>query len=145
MGLFYPDLVPNTLIGTKSGTTQTPATLTAAASGNIKAFETADYSVVVFDVYYTTGATETNNVINVVAEASTDGTNWAQLTNESSSSGTSTLYPRTWSVTGASAGTAYPFSYRLDISYKYMRISAYETGVVSNYGAVFIEATLAGR
>ena len=147
MGLFYrsQDIFP--LFGTKNAAkTITPVALTAAYTGNRKAFETGGYVKMNLDVRYTTGAAETDNSLNLLLEGSSDGVNWYQLVNESNSNGASTVYQRefTFGGTGTTAATAYALSYGIDVFYKYVRVSVKETGVAANAGSIFIEATLSG-
>ncbi len=144
MGLFYPNVTPVIWIGTKSGTTLTAHALTNAYSGSTATKYVSGFSVMTIDVAYTVGAAETNNTCDIQLEHSVDGTNFYILTNEAASAGTSTLTNRKFEFTGASAGT-YTFSYRLDISYKYIRLSALEGGVSSNAGTIFVEGVLAGN
>ncbi len=148
-GLVYPVLQPMVLIGTKSGTTRTSWALTTsyqaeAGTAPTKSFAVGGASVVVFDILYTTGAAETNNSIEIKLEDSQDNTNFYQLTNEAASAGTSTLTAREFTFVGASAATAYAFSYRIDVTYPIMRISCKETGVAANAGSVFVEAIRGG-
>lgn len=138
-----------TVIGTLSGTTLTGWTLesTYQAEGTTKAtktFAVGGFSKMNLDILYTTGAAETTNSIEVKIEASFDGTNFYQLTNESASSGTSTLYAREFTFAGALAATAYPFTLGLDIFYKKVRVSCKETGVAANKGTVSVVSTLSG-
>ncbi len=144
-GLSYSRLDPVVWIGSKSGTTRTSSALTTAYTGNTKTIKTAGYSAMVLDVLYTTGAAETNNTIEIKLEDSVDATNFYQLTNESVSSGTSTIVAREFQFTGASAATAYAISYRIDISYTYIKLSVKESGVAANAGTIFIEGVLAGN
>lgn len=148
-GLAFTNHQVVTLVGAKSGTTRTSRALTASyqtESGTqpTKSFDVGGFSRLNLDVLYTTGAAETTNSVEVKLEATTDGTNWYQLTNESASSGTSTLYAREFTFVGALAATAYAFTLGLDIFYKKMRVSCKETGVASNFGTVYVEATLSG-
>ncbi len=149
MGLYYPTTQTRVLIGSKSGTTRTPATLTASygAANTTKELETSGFSKLNLYVSYTTGASETDNSIEIRVEASPDRTNWYQLVNESVSAGTSTLEARefTYGGTGTTASTEYNFTIGLDIFYKYMRISAKESGVAANFGTVYIEGAIAGK
>lgn len=133
------------LIGTRVGTTITPVALTAAYTGTTKTFDVGGWSKMNLDIYYTPGATETNNTCSVKLEASTDGVNFAQLTNESATTGVSTLYQREFLFTGASASTLYAFTLGIDIFYKKVRVSLQEGGVVTNFGTAFVEATLSGQ
>ena len=131
------------LIGSKSGTTRTAETLESTYDSSTDySFEVGGYNRLNMDVLYTTGATETNNTIEIKIDVSNDGTNYYRLVNESASSGTSTLFQREFTFTGAVASTVYDFSIIMDINYKFMKVEAKETGVVSNKGTCYIEATL---
>ncbi len=143
--LYYPNVTPVIWIGTKSGTTITAHALTNVYTGSTATKYVSGFSEMTIDVQYITGAAETNNSIDIKIEHSVDGTNFYQLTNEAASAGVSTLTARNFNFVGASAATTYAFSYRLDISYKYIRVSAQEEGVAANAGTVFIEGVLAGN
>lgn len=144
--LAYPRLDRVVAVGSKSGTTRTSSTLTSSydVTENTKILDTEGYSVFVLDILYTTGSGETNNSIEVRVEGSPDRVNFYRLSNESVSSGTSSLFQREFTFVGASAATAYDLSYRIDISYKHMRLSVKESGVSANAGTAYVEATLAG-
>ena len=146
MSLFFrsQDLFP--VFGTKltvAPFTRTPVTLTAAYTGNSKELKVAGYSKFNLDILYTMGATESANTIEIKMEGSYDGVNWYRIPNESNSSGVSTLYARNWVYTGVDAAAA-PISIGIDIFYKYLKVSVQETGVVTNAGTIFAEATLSG-
>lgn len=147
-GLYYCDLRPMTIVGTKSGTTRTSWALTTSyqtegATKPTKQFPTGGYSKATLEVLYTMGAAETSNTIEIKVEESPDGTNFYQLVNESASSGTSSLFVREFTITGVNASTQ-AFSLPLDCSYKWMRVSFKESGVAANAGSVYCEVTLAG-
>lgn len=142
--LNYSSQVTNPIIGTKAGTTRTAATLTAAYTGNRKAFEVGGFSKLNLDILYTMGATEAGNTIEVQIESSPDGTNWYALPVEANTNGESTLYARNWKFTGSDAAAA-TISIGLDIFYKHVRVSVKESGVATNAGTVYIEATLSGQ
>lgn len=146
-GLYYATQINFPVIGSKSGTTRTAVTLTDAydVANKTKIFPCEGMSKVNFDVLYTTGSGETSNSIELRIEGSPDGTNFYRIPNESVSGGTSTLTQREFTFVGASAATAYTISIGLDIFYKYLRISAKESGVVTNFGTVYVEATLSGK
>ena len=143
--LYYPQQQTFVVIGSKSGTTRTSVTLTNGydVANKTKAFETAGFSKLNLDVLYTMGATETSNSIEVRLQGSSDGTNWYRLPNESASAGTSTLTAREFTFVGTNAAAA-TISIGLDIFYKYIQVSVKETGVASNAGTVYVEATLSG-
>lgn len=144
-GLFYPNLTTFPIIGTKSATTRTAVTLAATYDGStLKKFATDGYSEMIVDILYTPGATETSNSIEVKLEDSPDNTNFYRLSNEAAAAGVSTLTAREFTFVAATA-VASTISYRLDISYKYMRIEVKESGVVTNAGTAYVEITLAGR
>lgn len=143
-GLFYGNHEVAVLIGTKSGTTRTGTALTGTLTDTTKTFATGGFSKLNLDILYTQGAAETNNAVNIVLEASPDGVNFYQLTNEAATTTTSTLYQRTFVFTAASV-LANSFTLGIDIFYKNMRVSVSETGVAANVGNVYIEATLSGR
>lgn len=143
-GLFYGNHEVATLIGTKSGTTRTGAVLTGTLTDTTKTFATGGFSKLNLDILYTQGAAETSNAVNIVLEASPDGVNFYQLTNESASTTTSTLYQRQFLFTAASV-LANSFTLGIDVFYKNMRVSVSETGVAANAGNVYIEATLSGK
>jgi len=147
LGYTYQDTI--ILIGSKSGTTRTSVALTnayqAEAAGKpTKSFRTGGLSKINFGILYTTGTGETNNSIEVKIESSADGTNFYQIPNESVSGGTSTLTQREFTFVGASAATAYSLSLPIDVQDEYIRISVKESGVSSNAGTIFVEATLSG-
>jgi hypothetical protein len=146
MGLRYKSLVVAPLIGSKSGTTVTPVALTTGydVANKTKIVETAGYSKINFDILYTMGAAETANSIEVRVDASTDGTNFYRIANESASGGTSTLTAREFTFVGTNAAAA-TISIGLDIFYKYVRVSVKESGVAANAGTVYVEATLSGQ
>ncbi len=134
------------LIGSKnSANTRTSVALTSAyqaenGSTPTKSFSVGGYNRINFYALYTMGATETGNSVQFRVDVSPDGTNWYALANDAASGGTSTLTAREFTFTGADASTA-TISIILDIGYEYMRIAAKETGVATNAGSVFVEAT----
>jgi len=144
LGYTYQDNL--VLIGTKSGTTRTSVALTNAydVANKTKIFETGGISKLNFSILYTTGAGETDNSIELRIETSSDRINFYQILNESVSAGTSTLTLREFTFVGAAAATVYSPSLPLDVQDKYMRISVKESGVVTNAGTIYIEATLSG-
>lgn len=135
------------LIGSKSGTTRTSVALTAAydVANKTKIFDTGGMAKVNLSILYTTGAGETSNSVELRVETSPDRTNWYRIPNEAVSGGTSTLTVREFSFTGASAATAYSFSLPLDIQDEFMRISVKESGVVTNFGTIYVEGTVSGE
>lgn len=146
MCLYYENQVPVVLIGSKTGTTRTSATLTNAYddADTTKAFATGGFSKLNLSILYTMGATETSNSIEVRLRESNDGTNYYRIPNDSTSGGTSTITPREFTYVGTNAAAA-SISIPLDIFYKNMDISIKETGVASNAGTVYCEALLSGE
>lgn len=146
MGLKYNTVLSVPVIGTKDGTTRTSVALTTAydVANKTKIIPTGGYSKINFDVLYTMGAAETANSIELRIDASSDGTNFYRIANESVSGGTSTLTAREFTFVGVNADVA-TISIGLDIFYKFVRISAKESGVASNAGTVYVEATLCGE
>jgi len=143
--LYYNRLDPVVWVGSKSGTTRTSVALPTSYNTTVtKTVNTTGYAVAVFDILYTMGAEETTNSIEIKIEDSVDGTNFYRLSNEAASAGTSTITAREFTFVGTNAAAA-TVSYRLDISYPYLKVSAKETGVASNAGTVFIEGILAGN
>lgn len=142
--LYYPTQLRLTLVGTKSGTTRTAVALTTDYADNTKTIKTGGFSKLNLDCLYTMGATETANSIELKIEGSPDGTNFYRIPNEAVSGGTSTLTAREFTFVGTNAAAA-TISIGLDIFYKYMKISAKESGVVTNAGTIYIEGTLSGK
>jgi hypothetical protein len=150
--LAYPELKVIPIFGTKTlpATGATPtviatsATLTAAYSGNAKSFAAGGNSELVVSWKYTTGTGETGTTLDIQVLNSNDNVNFYNTTNESASTGTSTLYTRTFAITGGTGATAYSNSYRLDITYPFIKIQVQEGGVSSNFGTLFMEGTLGG-
>lgn len=145
MGLYYDNQQTVTLIGSKSGTTRTPVSLTSSyGTSPSKTIEVGGYSKIDLAILYTMGATETSNSIEIQIEQSPDGTNWYRIPNEFVSGGTSTLTAREFTFVGTNAAAA-TISIGLDIFYKNLKVSTKESGVVTNAGTVYIEATLSGK
>lgn len=150
MSLYYPSTTPQVIIGSKSAAgVRTGIELESTYSTTqdtepTKVFKVAGMSKLTLNGLYTTGAAETNNTIEIKVETSPDNTHFYPISNVDTTAGTSTIYNREFTFTGASAATAYPFEIFLDIAYVYVRVSCKETGVAANKGNVFVEATLAG-
>lgn len=108
-----------------------------------KTISVAGYTKMTIDGLYEMGGSETSNTIEVKVEGSPDRTNWYQLSNDSTSGATSTLDNREFQFAGANGATA-DFQIFIDVAYKYVRVSCKESGVASNKGNVFVEATLVG-
>lgn len=147
MELNYSSQQTFPIVGTKTtALARTGVTLTAAydVANKTKVFSTGGFSKLNLDVLYTMGATETSNSIEIRIQGSPDGTNFYRIPNESVSGGTSTLTRREWTYVGADAAAA-TISIGLDIFYKYVEVSFKETGVITNFGTVYAEATLSGQ
>jgi len=149
MGLNYPTSTEVVILGTKNETTKalTPVTLTSALSGNRKEVDgIKGMSKIDIRYSYTTGAAETNNSLNIVVEESSDGVNWFTIANETVSAGSSTLNARTFvNAENTTAANNIKSSIGLDIFYDKLRISCSETGVTTNFGSIYIEASLLGK
>lgn len=145
MSLSYKSHVVLPVFGTKTEDgTRTSVALTNAYTGNNKLVTSGGMSKLNLDILYTMGAAETSNSIEVQIEASPDGVNFYRIPNESASGGTSTLTAREFTFVGTNAAAA-TISIGIDIFYKYLKISIKESGVVTNAGTVFAEATLSGN
>lgn len=117
----------------------TAVTLTGAAAGNQKTFTTAGFDKIALDFNYAMGAAESANKIHFTLEASPDGgINWYSLIIDSTSA-VSALTPRIWEYTGTGK-----FNVLVDIAYRDMRLSIYESGVAVNAGTATVVATLSG-
>jgi len=115
------------------------AVLTASAACNQYEFETAGFEKVSLDFDYAMGAAETANKIHFTLEASPDGgVTWYSLVIDSTST-VSALTSRVWEFTGTGK-----FNVLVDIAYKHMRLSIYESGVASNAGTATVTYTLSG-
>ena len=149
---FSPDPTTSisTVIGTKSGTTRTSWDLTASyqtegGTKPTKTFESGGMSKLNLYILYTMGATETTNSIEVKIEGSPDGTNFYRIPNDATSTGTSTITEREFTYVGTTDAGANDISIGVDIFYKFVKVSIKETGKVTNFGTVFVDAVLLGR
>lgn len=159
MGLNYPSTITFPVFGsvvraylddnaTIETATRTAVNLTASYETEsttvaTKTFKTSKYSKLNLDILYTMGATETTNSIELKFECSPDGVNFYRLPNESVSGGTSTITAREFTFVGTNAAAA-TISIGLDIFYEYIKVSAKETGKVTNFGTIYAEGTLLG-
>ena len=113
-----------------------------------KSFGCGGFPKVNFDISYVTGASETGTTIcfkiEDCPELNGSMTNFFRLENESISAGVSTLTDREFQRAGGAGTTTYNFSLGLDIFYRNCRISFKESGVSSNAGTVYCEATIHG-
>ena len=131
---------------------QTPfsaVTLTAAYADNLATIETEGLSELIAYVSYTTGAAETDNSIQLRVQGSParigDTTSWYQDVTTSASSGTVTVTPAEYSLTGAVAATVYTARIMIPVADKQIRLAVKETGVAANFGTCTIELLKSGR
>ena len=123
-----------------------PVTLTATGSDNRAQIDVDGMQQLVLFLRYTTGAAETNNVLNLLVDFSPDGTNFYQEASEAVSTTTITEYQATRQFTGASAATAYSLRVAIPIAdVKKVRIAFSETGVVTNFGTLSCLAVTSGQ
>lgn len=147
MSLRYEVIQGATLFGSKSSAfALTEVALTGDYADNRKVFDgCTGASKLDIRYSYTTGAGESNNSLNIFIEESSDGTNWFTIPNESVSTGTSTITARTHvNADNTGAASTIKGSLGLDIFYDKIRISVKETGVATNYGTIYAEASLLG-
>jgi hypothetical protein len=146
LGYGFQSLKPQTLIGTKKGTTVTGNLLTSAVggAGNTTTFSTSTMSKVNFSFNYQLGTSETTNILNVVLSTSADGVNYYQSLNNAVSAGVTTITQATYEFTGATATAPYTFSMPIDVADLWMQIQVYESGVSTNYGTCYCEVTVSG-
>src|SRR3990167_3550919 len=117
--------------------TLSPVTLTATASDNRAEIDVDGQVQVVLYVRYITGATETNNILQMTVDYSPDGTNFYQEVTEESSTTLITEYQATRQFTGAAAATTYSFRVPIPVAdIQKLRIAFAESGVVTNFGTV---------
>lgn len=94
------------------------------------------------EVFYTTGAGETNNSIEFKIEYSLDGSNWVQEQKYAESGGTVTHTAVEHTLAGAAAATTYKTMWAFPAWSRYFRVSFKETGVASNFGTVTANVAL---
>jgi len=147
MSEYFPSVRTDVLVGSKtSASVITSVALTDAydVANKTKTVDVGSFTRVSFDIAYTVGASETSNTIHMRLDASSDGVNFFQLGNESATAGASVITQREITFVGAAAGT-YKISSMMDISYKKIRVSFKESGVVTNAGSVYCEISLSGK
>lgn len=114
-------------------------TLTASAADNRYEFEVGGMQKLSLDFNYAMGAAETANKIHFTLEHSPDdGANWHSLVIDSTST-VSALSSRVWEYTGTGK-----FNVIVDIAYKLMRLSVYESGVAVNAGTATVTYVTSG-
>jgi hypothetical protein len=130
------------------------ATLTASylplAADNLE-LNVEKVTQITLDVFYTTGAAETNNTIELKVEFANTMSNrtspvtgdWVQETTISASGGTTTVTPNIYQITGASATTTYPVQIAVPMASRFIRVSVKESGVAANFGTVTVKCTMA--
>ena len=143
--LAYPVLKTVPIFGTKNSANAIATTVTLASTyTNTKTFTGGGNAQLVLFWKYTTGAAEAGTTLDIQMLGSNDNVNYYPTTNESAANGTSTLFARTFAIAGGAGATAYPNSYRIDITYPWIKIQVAESGVNTNYGTLFMEAVLGG-
>lgn len=146
MSLKYEIIQSATMFGSKNPTSfaLTPATLTASYADNRAIIDgVAGCSKLDLRYSYTTGSGESNNSLNIFIEESLDGINWFSIMNETVSSGNSTITQRTFVDSDNTGGaTNVKSSIGLDIFYTKIRVSVKESGVVTNYGTLYMECSM---
>lgn len=143
MSLSYKTQQTITAIGSKDKKSKaiTGETLTAEHTDNSYTISSGGYSKVNIDMQYTMAGGETGNGVSLIIENSPDGVNWFRTPNESTTDGTSTLFPREFVFSGENEGTK-NLSFGLDVFYKHLRFSFKETDVATNFGTIYAELTL---
>lgn len=84
---------------------------------------------------YTTGAGETSNACDITVYGY-DGTNWIPLGVDTITAGVSEFTPTIYRIAGAAAETEYQASFSEDITFTKLKVTAVETGVVTNKGTL---------
>lgn len=131
------------LTATRTSWSLTDAYQTEGGTKPTKTFKISHMSKLNLDILYTMGASETSNSIEIKIEGSPDGVNFYRIPNETVSAGTSTVTAREFTFVGTNADEA-TISIGLDTFYEYVKVSAKESGVVTNFGTVYCEATILG-
>ena len=127
---------------TKSSIPLPQTTLTNAFSVIGSPLLIAQESMLSLNVSYTTGASETASTLELQAEFSADGeNNWVPESLGTAAMGITTLTPNILKVVGGTGSTTYRFKYFLPNCSRYLRISALESGVITNFGSVLITIT----
>ena len=132
------------------GTVSSPATLTAAYTGNQKALYRRLMPKWHLDISYVPKAAQTNRYVDILVEFSNDGTNYYPLTTvvptvveigdyvsgTDSTTGIPIIVPGDKTSTG---GTAYKATYDGENVSDWFRISAREDGS-ANFGTLYVRA-----
>lgn len=137
-----------TTAGVRTGVELESSYSTTEDTEPTKSFKTAGFEKISLACLYTTGAGETANTVEIKFEQSPDRTNWYPISNVDTTAGSSTIYNREFvfdnNGAGTAAATSYSFEIFLDIAYEHVRVSGKESGVATNKGNLFVEATLVG-
>ena len=145
MGVGYTYQDVQILIGSRTTTTITGEELESTYDADAtKIIKTGGMAKINLNIRYGMGDSETTNSIQIKVSSSPTRNVYYQIVNESVSGGTSTLVVREFTLVGAD-GTTRDFSLPLDVQDEFMKIEFKETGVSSNKGNVFCEATLSGE
>ena len=112
-------------------------------TSNVGAFQISEESLATLEVLYTTGAAETASNLIYLVEFSNDNSNWVQQNSESLAAGSLTLTPYTTTIAGGAGATAYTGQQFLPLCSRWVRVRVKETGVITNYGTVSINCTMA--
>lgn len=114
--------------------------LTAASSGNMFVFDTGGFQKLSLDINYARGSAEVASKLKFILESSSDdGVTWHSLVIDTTTT-VSDLASRVWELNGTNK-----VNVLLDIAYKKMRLSVYESGVATNYGRVTVNTLLSGQ
>lgn len=144
MGLGYTWQNTENIVGSRDGSSITTATLESSyASSPSDTLDTGGMSKVNLNIRYSMGDSETSNSLEIKVSTSPTNDVYHQIVNESTSGGTSNLTVREFTITGNDGGDL-DFSLPLDVQDEWMKFEFKESGVSSNKGSVFCEATLSG-
>ena len=111
-------------------------TLDGTYANNEKVIDVKAFDRLVLDIDYTRGSGEGASIMKFKLEHSPDGVNWYNLTIDSTGE-TSVITPRVWEVQDTNK-----VSVIINIAYKQIKMSAIETGVVTNAGTLSTDYTL---
>ena len=120
---------------TKNGTIRSSSTLTNSFVAGTT-IEVEDYGMLVLLVKYTMGSGETANSVVLKVEVSVDGTSFYQQTSNEAS-----VSLKEYTFDAVSAAGSYDY-FKIDIpvaALNYVKVSAKETGVSTNYGTCEIK------
>lgn len=113
--------------------------LTAAFAGNQTVIDCGGMPKISLDINYARGGGEGASRLRFQLEHSPDnGANWYALVIDDTTT-ISTIIAREWEILNTAK-----LNVLVDIAYKQLRLSLRETGVVTNFGRVTVDATLSG-